>query len=781
MPEREPLLDRSLVPAGPSEPGRRRGPLVSVGFLLVCALLAGLMVAAAAFPAVAVSGLVAKAGAETFDKLPAELTVPQAPQASQVLAADGKTTLAVFFDENRRDVRLADIAPAMRNAMIAAEDQKFYEHSGVDFQGFLRALVANSSGGSQQGASTLTMQLVRMAVTYSATDPNEVVAATEDTNARKVREMRMAAALERELTKDEILERYLNLAPFGHGTYGVAAASQFYFGKHPRDLAVNEAAMIAGLVKAPSDFDPLDTVGTGVQDTLDRRNWVLGQMVQTGAITAEQRAAEQAVELKVKGKAVGNGCATQGKNHWGFFCDYFYRWWLEQDAFGATEYDRERRLKSGGYRIVTTLDLATQEAAHRNVEQHLATGKRDALMVAAIQPGTGAVRALATNRTFALDNPANPKNKISSDPAKAADGVRGSYPRTTNPLLTGGGGVDGYQAGSTFKIFPIVAALEQGIPLSHSIDAKQRYESKYLADAGSPVACEGTTKYCPGNDNPSMAGRHDMWTAFGRSVNTYFIPLLEEVGAAKAIDVAERLGIRFRAAGEAAMADDPAQGDGWGSFPLGVSATTPLDLANAYATLAADGRHCEPTPVQQIREQDGTELEVAAPRCDQAVSPEVARAAIDAARCPVGDQSAFGRCQGATESSARDAVGHPVAGKTGTTDSHRTASLVVTTRSLSVAGILADPDWPATTTDMSHDIVNPAVYETLADAMKGKQQQDFPAPPESLATRLELSAPDSAQDPGQGPDQGPGQDQGGPGWTPGGSGGPGREPDPAGG
>nr|MDT0658455.1 transglycosylase domain-containing protein [Micromonospora sp. DSM 115978] len=721
------------------------------------------MVAAAAFPAVAVSGLMAKAGAESFENLPAELTVPQAPQASQVLAADGKTTVAVFFDENRRDVALADVAPVMRDAMIAAEDQKFYEHSGIDFRGFLRALVANSSGQSQQGASTLTMQLVRMAVTYSATDPNDVVAATEDTNARKVREMRMAAALERELSKDEILERYLNIAPFGHGTYGVAAASQFYFGKHPRDLTVPEAAMIAGLVKAPSDFDPLDTVGSGKQDTLDRRNWVLGQMAQTGAITPEQRDAALAVPLEVTGKPVGNGCATQGKNHWGFFCDYFYRWWLEQDAFGATTYDRERRLKGGGYRIVTSLDLKTQEAAHRNVEEHLATGKRDALMVAAVEPGTGAVKALATNRTFGLDNPADP-NKISSDPAKAAMGIRGSYPRTTNPLLTGGGGVNGYQAGSTFKIFPIVAALEQGIPLSHSIDAKQRYESQYTAEAGSAVACAGTTKYCPGNDNPSMAGRHDMWTAFGRSVNTYFIPLQEQVGAAKAIDAAKRLGIRFRAAGEAAMADDPAQGDGWGSFALGVSATTPLDLANAYATLAADGKHCEPTPVLEIRDSGGGAVDAAAPRCDQAVSPEVARAAIDAARCPVGDQSAFGRCQGATEGSARQAVGHPVAGKTGTTDSHRTASLVVTTTSLAVAGILADPDWPATTTDMSHGIVNPAVYETLADAMAGKPRQEFPAPPESLATRVEQSAQDAPdQDTA---DQGTrGQDPGGRGWN----------------
>ena len=741
MLDRQPLFDGSTVPAGPPGPDRRRRPWVSAAFLVVCALLAGVMVAAAAFPALAVSGLMAKAGAETLEKLPADLTMPSAPQASQVYAADGKTLLAMFFDENRREVALADIAPVMRDAMIAAEDHKFYTHNGVDLKGFLRAMVANSSGGSQQGASTLSMQLVRMSITYSATDPNVVVAASEDTNARKLREINLARELERQLSKDEILERYLNMAPFGHGTYGVAAASQFYFGKHPRDLVVEEAAMIAGLVKAPGDYNPLDLEGGGAQLTLDRRNWVLGQMAQTGVITPEQRAAALVVPLEVTGRQVTNGCATQGRNHWGFFCDYFYRWWLEQEAFGETSYDRERRLKSGGYRIVTTLDLKVQEAAHDNVEEHLRTGRGDALMVAAVEPGTGQVTALATNRTFGIDNRADPKNKLSSDPAKARDGVRGSYPRTTNPLLTGGGGVNGYQAGSTFKIFSIVAALENGYPLSHSIDAKQRYVSSYTAEAGTPVACPGTSTYCPGNDNPSMAGRHNMWTAFGQSVNTYFIPLQEQLGTSKVIDSAKRLGIRFREPGEAGMANDPAQADGWGSFSLGVSATTPLDLANAYATLAADGKHCEPTPVREIVEPDGAKLNIAAPRCDQAVRPEVARAAIDAARCPVGDQSAFGRCQGSTEGSVRGTVGHPVAGKTGTTDGDRTASLVATTTTLSVAGILADPDWPGTTANMSHNIVNPAVYETLADAMKGKKKQDFPQPPSVLVNGEQQAIP----------------------------------------
>jgi membrane peptidoglycan carboxypeptidase len=721
-------------------PERTHGRPTKLALLLLCGLLAGVGVAAAAFPAVAVSGLAAKAGAETFESLPTDLTVVQAPQASQVFAADGSTPLATFFDENRQDVRLADVAPVMRQAMIAAEDHAFYRHNGVDLKGSVRAFVANSAGQAQQGGSTLTMQLVRMSVTYSATDPRDIVAASEDTSARKVREMRLALALEGRFSKDEILERYLNTAPFGHGTYGVAAASRFYFGKHPRDLSIPEAAMIAGLVKSPSFYDALDRNGQGAAETLQRRNWVIGQLAEITAITPEQAAAARAVPLAVKGQQPANGCATTSKNDWGFFCDYFYRWWLAQETFGPTPYDRERRLKGGGYRIVTTLDPATQEAAHRRVEQHLATGEKNALMLAAVEPGTARVRALATNRTFGLDD-RNPKNKISSNPAKAAAGIRGSYPRTTIPLLTGGPDVAGYQAGSTFKMFTMVAALEQGYPLGYPINAKQRYESKYSAARDTPAACPGTTRYCPGNDNAGMAGVHDMWSAFGRSVNTYFVPLEEQVGAAKVVDVARRLGIGFRAEGDAAMANDPAQADGWGSFTLGVSATTPLDLANSYATLAADGRHCEPTPVQEIRDHGGATLDVANPRCDQAVRAEVARAAIDAARCPVGDQSAYGRCRGATEADARRVVGHPVAGKTGTTDSHRTASLVVTSTSLAVAGILADPDWPETTENMAHGVVNPAVYETLADAMRGKGQQDFAKPDGTLVAGEQRSIP----------------------------------------
>jgi Membrane carboxypeptidase (penicillin-binding protein) len=400
--------------------------------LLICGLLAGVVVAAAAFPAVAMSGLAVKAGAETFDKLPTELTVKKAPQISYLYASDGKTPLATMYDENRRDVPLKDVAPIMQKALIAAEDKRFYKHNGVDMNGVVRAFVANNQAGvTTQGASTLTMQYVRLSIAYSATHPQDVVAATEDTSARKLREMRYALQLETELTKEQILEGYLNIAPFGNGAYGIFAASQVYFGKHPKDLKLEEAAMLAGMVKAPSDNDP--TTKSGYPAALNRRNWVLDQMVETGAITAEEAAAAKATKLVVKDKRTPNGCVAANKNDWGFFCDYFYRWWMQQETFGATQYDRERRLKSGGYSIVTTLDVKTQDAAKKAVERNVKTGKKEAMMVAAVEPGTGRVRALAVNRNFRLDDPENPKNKLSSNPCQAGEGDPGHLPEHHQP------------------------------------------------------------------------------------------------------------------------------------------------------------------------------------------------------------------------------------------------------------------------------------------------------------------------------------------------------------
>ncbi len=711
--------------------------------LLICGLLAGVVVAAAAFPAAAMSGLAAKAGGQTFASLPSELKDFSSPQITRIYASDSKTQISQFYDEFRSDVPLKEISKFMQDAIIAAEDRDYFNHNGVDLKGVARAFVSNSGkADSKQGASTITMQYVRMSLAYSATNPQEVIDATKDSPKRKITEMKYAIQVEKELTKEQILERYLNIAPFGNQTYGVFAASQVYFNKKPKDLTAGQAAMLAGMVKAPSSFNP--TTADGYPQIQARRNnYIIPSMVESGALTQQQAAAAIKEAIPRKVKPVGNGCVSVAKNNWGFFCDYFYRWWMGREEFGATPYDRERRLKSGGYRIVTSLDVKAQNQARERIADRISEKNQNALLLAAVQPGTGKVRILAANRKYKLDDPAKPTNELSSDPRKKKQGIRGSYPATTNPLMTGGGDITGYQAGSVFKMFTIIAALEKGYPLSHQIKTEKRYKSKYIVERSSPSACEGTFYWCPSNSDGGGAGVYNMWTGFGSSINTYFVPLAEQVGAENVVAVAKRFGVQFRVKQDADYANNQKSANQWGAFTLGVSASTPLDMANAYATLAGDGMYCEPTPIEQITTQDGEKLDIGKPQCIRATSKDVARAAIDAGRCPVGDSAQLGRCAGSTARDTKRVVGHPVFGKSGTTDGEKTASLIAGTTSLVVAGYLVNPDYQNHPDEMKHAVVNPAVYNTLADFMEGKPKVQFKEPENrKIAVGDQRSIPD---------------------------------------
>ena len=728
LPDRRPR-DLVAYPAQVTSWMRRRDHNIfaNATSLLICGLLAGVVVAAAAFPAAAMSGLAAKAGGQTFASLPSELKDFSSPQITRIYASDNKTQISQFYDEFRSDVPIKDISKFMRDAIVAAEDREFYHHNGVDLKGVARAFVHNNNGKTKQGASTITMQYVRMSLAYSATLPQEVVDATKDSPKRKVTEMKYALQVEKELSKDQILERYLNIAPFGSQAYGVFAASQVYFNRRPKDLTIGQAAMLAGMVKAPTSFNPTTTEGYP-QIQQRRNNYVIPGMVEMGAITQKQADAAVKESIPREVRPVGNGCVSVAKNNWGFFCDYFYRWWMGREEFGATPYDRERRLKSGGYRIVTSLDINAQAAARERIADEISEKNKNALLLAAVEPGTGKVRLLAANRRYKLDDPAHPQNKPSSDPRKARDGILGTYPNTTNPLLTGGSDITGYQAGSVFKMFTMVAALEKGYPLSYTIKTEKRYKSGYAIDSANDSACPGTPYWCPSNSGGDGAGVYNMWTGFGNSINTYFVPLEERVGADNVVAVAKRFGVQFRVPQENEWANDPDKARSWGAFTLGVSSSTPLDMANAYATLAGDGMYCEPTPIEQITSQDNAKLDIGKPQCIRATSKDVARAALDATRCPVGDSAQLGECHGSTARATREVVGHPVFGKTGTTDSDKTAALIAGTTSLVVAGYLVNPDYADHPDHMSHQTVNPAVYNTLADFMEGKPKVQFKEP-----------------------------------------------------
>ncbi|QDY10214.1 penicillin-binding protein [Micromonospora sp. HM134] len=708
------MSNRPLAAAGRSVPLLRAG------------LIAGIVLAAVAYPLAAVTGLGAKATAHAVEHKTNILRTALPAETSYLYAPDGTTILTMFYEEYRQYTKLSDMSPNIQQAIVAAEDNRFYQHRGVDPKGVARAFVANArSSGVSQGASTLTMQYVRMALRDSAQTPQEVQEATQQTSLRKVKEMRMALDIEKELTKEQILERYLNSAYFGHRAYGIYAAAQIFFSKTPATLTPVEAATLAGLVKSPSEYDPLSS---DQKEATGRRNYVLDKMSQLGYLSPDAAAVAKSEPIRTRPTTPANDCASiPGKyNTWGFACDYVKNWWSAQPAFGENRLERMDKLRRGGYRIVLSLDPKVQAAAEKNVGAKDGVGSPFANGIVVAEPGTGRIKAMAVNRTYSLDVSQNgPSSNPEADPKTKAN-----YPNTVAPLL-GGGTLPGYQAGSTFKMFPMLAALDAGMPLSTAFDSPYRYKS---------AVYDG---WAPSNASGAMTGRQTMWSGFGKSVNTYFVQLEEKIGADRGVHLAEQLGLRWRTDVDKDQAS-PSKAKKWGAFTLGVSDATPLEMANAYAAIAADGRYCEAMPVNSITNRDGTpatyktaggiEREVAKPRCRQVVNADAARAATDAARCPTGDTPAKGSCGGwSTADSVRGTVGRPVAGKTGTTDSTRSAWFVGYTPELAAASFIADPDNPfnAVGDGQSQVPVN-AVAQTLRDGLKGTPTRQFTPPSDAI-------------------------------------------------
>jgi membrane peptidoglycan carboxypeptidase len=712
--------------------------MANVVSLVLCGILAGVVIAAAAFPAVGVSGLTAKSASDSFSDLPADLKIPPLPQNSTLLASDGKTVLATFFDENRKNIPLTDVAPVMRQAIVAAEDNRFYEHKGVDARGIVRAFVKNQSSGEvTQGASTLTQQYIRSILKYSATTPAEKKAATEDTAGRKLREIRYAIALEKQLSKDQILQNYLNITYFGNSGYGIYAASEAYFSKEPSQLTLGEAAMIAGMAQNPTQYNPVDNTQFGIKPALDRRSYVLNQMVKMKYITQAQADAANKVNLEkdLNPKPSVQSCEN-GNLAYGFFCGYFQNWWDAQPAFGKTVMDREAALKKGGYRIVSSIDPRMQAAAQKVVnEEGEGFNSQYANGVVEVQPGTGRVLAMAINRKYGITKNPGWKN----------------YPYTENPLLSGSGVSPGYQAGSTFKMFTMIAALQKGIPLSNTMNAPATVKTDFQGD----TCKDGSDDYCVSNADSWMSGVHTMSSAFGESVNTYFVPLEKQVGVKNAIAVAQASGVTFRASVDqknikAAQTDPRA----FGSFTLGTAQVTPLDMANAYATVAARGKACSTLPVNSITDQDGKQLPVANPTCKQVYSQQVADAATDAARCPPGDGSAIGiSCTNSTKGAVTTAasvgrtIDRPVAGKTGTTNNDAAGWFVGFTPNLAVAAFIANPDKPNMEVPNNQTQYSTNVArDSLNASLKYLPVKNFVKPTNLLAYGIRTDVPDVAGD-----------------------------------
>jgi membrane peptidoglycan carboxypeptidase len=261
-----------------------------------------------------------------------------------------------------------------------------------------------------------------------------------------------------------------------------------------------------------------------------------------------------------------------------------------------------------------------------------------------------------------------------------------------------------------------------------------RYRSIYKTARSDPSGC-GNDNWCPVNASGAMTGTQTIWSGFGKSVNTYFVQLEQRVGAEQVVRMAERLGLRWRTDVDRVQAM-PVNANTWGAFTLGVADTTPLEMANAYATVAADGLYCEPLPVVTVTELGGAPVDLG-PRCHQAIAVEVARAGLDAARCVTGYGAATGGCGGwSTAPGVYRTVGRPIAGKTGTTDDNRSAWFIGMTPGLTVAGFIADPDNPFHVVgNANHDKPRESVSQMMREALAGTPLRGFTPPSQGMVGR----------------------------------------------
>ncbi|HWO69531.1 MAG TPA: transglycosylase domain-containing protein, partial [Actinomycetota bacterium] len=544
---------------------RRATRAVPWGILRVvrAAVLAGLGVALVAAGVVPVAS-VGREAAEVIDRalpdrflerLAEPLRLRRLPERSSIYAADGTLLQHLYWGYDREWVPLRRIRPLTRRAVLAIEDARFYEHGAVDLRAILRALVANlEAGGIVQGGSTISQQVVRMSGVGD-----------EPTLRRKLAEAWAAFRLERTFTKDEILERYLNQVYLGHGVYGLAAASEFYFGLPVRRLGLARSALLAGMIAGPSEFDPI----RHPRRALARRNVVLGRMLELGWITEPRY--RRAVRAPLGLSAARRGSSAHGPTS--FWTQYVIRTFLSDPRFGDTFRERRRRLFRGGLEIHTTLDPRLQAIAEEVLRERMTGPGLPQSALVAVDPRTGAILAMAN----------------------------GNWPfgRRRYDLASAPGG--GRSAGSAFKVFTLAAALLEGIPPTRVYDGSS---PKTIPD------CGGGETWTLRNAEPG-SGSYTLASATAHSVNTVFAQVIDEVGPADVARVAHRMGI-----------DSPLVPVC--PLTLGTSAVSPLEMASAVGTLANRGIHCEPYAIARIVNREGRTVYRAEPECRRAIPAWVA-------------------------------------------------------------------------------------------------------------------------------------------------------------
>ncbi|NEE03277.1 transglycosylase domain-containing protein [Phytoactinopolyspora halotolerans] len=626
-----------------------RRVFVAIGVSALC----GVLMAGIVLPVVGALGLGARVGSEWFDDMTIDFEPGPLAETSRILDADGRV-LATFFDENRDYVELDEIADVMIDAILAVEDDRFFERGPIDFQGTLRAFIRNvEAGETQAGGSTLTQQyvkLVRVSQAQNAQERSSVLASDGvDGYRRKLDELRMAISVEQEYTKEEILERYLNIAFFGSRAYGVEAAARTYFSVGAGELTLAQAALLAGIVQSPNRYDP----NRNPDAALARRNVVLGRMAETGMISELTAAELRGTDLDLKPRSVSNGCVD---SYAGFYCDYVVNEIRTIEELGSTPEEREHALTRGGLTIESTLRRSVQRTAEGAVSERVAATDEAIASLAAIEPGTGDIQALANSREYGVDG----------------EGVSNFNYAVDRDM----GGSVGMQPGSAAKAFVLAAAVKQGIGLGTSFSSPAQISvpiSRY-SDCDGRIRSSETWR--PKNYDGGYGGI-DVRTATERSVNTFFAQLAVETGLCEPAKLAQKMG--------AGRAD----GSDYRTFPasvLGANEVSPLGMAQAYATFANRGVHCQPRAVVKVKNRSGkVVVDRSEPDCERVLEKNVADTVNSVLEGVVHNA-------GGTGGRMQLEDGRRAAGKTGTTNGAVAVWFVGYTPQLATAVAVADVD-----------------------------------------------------------------------------------------
>ena len=541
-----------------------------------------------------------------------DFDVTALPQKSRLYAADGKTIIATFYAQNRTVVPLRRISQYMQQAMVAREDRRFFEHSGVDVQGVMRAFVKTFVKKSDmQGGSSLTQQYVKNVLMIKARENNDPLAeyhASEGTIARKLREMLIAIQMEKKYSKLEILQGYLNIAQFGsNNIYGVETAAHRYFNTSAAKLNLVQAATIAAITKNPSHYDP--SIEENQPEAQKQRNIVLDLMLRQGFINQKEHDTAVATPLKdnlnVQREVSKIGCQAAGDA--AFFCDYVTKRILHSREFGKTAVAREKLLTEGGLDIYTTMDLRASKAAMKAARDTIPVNDKSGfeVSIAAIKPGTGEVLAFGSNRIYDASDAAR------SDPTHTA---------LNYAVDERDGGGLGWQIGSTWKPINMVAWMLAGKSINQPLRTTIRYNN-------SDFNCNkfrGAGSWFVQNSGGGTVSPETPLQGLVRSHNTTQASMAQQIKLCSIADAAKILGYHNSPLGQESVYSANSLNP---PMTIGSVQASPLTVANVYATLGADGVACDPIAIKRVIDKNGKRLRVPSAHCHQAIPKGIAQTA----------------------------------------------------------------------------------------------------------------------------------------------------------